>query len=222
MPAPPDRKRARQLASESLARGDAVGWFDRLYDEAAGDAGAVPWADLRVNPGYAGWAERRALAGRGKRAADIGCGLGDNAEDLAARGFEVVAFDVSPTAIDWCKRRHRASRVRYAVADLFALPAAWRRTMDFVLETYTIQVLQGQARARAVDCIADLVAPGGTLLVVARGRDDGDAPGEMPWPLVRAELDGFVRAGLELVGLEDYFDDESPPVRRFRAEYRRR
>src|SRR5689334_17349126 len=45
----PDRTRARQLARESLARGDDVGWFERLYDEAAGEAEVVPWADMRAN-----------------------------------------------------------------------------------------------------------------------------------------------------------------------------
>src|SRR5687768_6526191 len=95
----PDRKRARQLAHESLARGDALGWFERLYDEAAGDAEVVPWADLSVNPNFLAWAASRDLDGRGKRAIDVGCGLGDNAEELARRGFDVTAFDVSKTAI---------------------------------------------------------------------------------------------------------------------------
>ena len=176
----PDRKRARQLAGESLARGDATGWFERLYEEAAGDSEVVPWADMRPNPNFLSWAERCGLEGQGKRAADIGCGLGDNAEELARRGFEVVAFDVSKTAIDWCRRRFPQSRVEYEVADLLALPLAWQRAMAFVLETYTIQVLQGDARKRAIDCIAGLVARGGTLLVIARGRDNDEPGGQMP------------------------------------------
>ena len=176
---------------------------------------------MRPNPNFLFWAERCELEGQGKRAADIGCGLGDNAEELARRGFEVVAFDVSKTAIDWCRRRFPQSRVEYEVADLLALPLAWQRAMAFVLETYTIQVLQGDARKRAIDCIAGLVARGGTLLVIARGRNDDEPEGQMPWPLLRSELDGFKNAGLEEISFEDFLDDESPPVRRFRAEYRR-
>jgi SAM-dependent methyltransferase len=219
--AAPDRTRARRLAGESLARGDATGWFERLYDEAAGNSEVVPWADMCPNPIFLSWAERCDLHGGGRRAADIGCGLGDNAEELARRGFEVVAFDVSKTAIDWCRRRFPQSRVEYEVADLLSLPLAWQRAMGFVLETYTVQVLQGEARRRAIDCIAGLVARGGPLLVLARGRDEGEPEGQMPWPLLRSELDGFKSAGLEEVSFEDFYDDESPPVRRFRVEYRR-
>jgi hypothetical protein len=65
------------------------------------------------------------------------------------------------------------------------------------------------------------VLPGGELLVIARGREPSDPPGTMPWPLVRAELDGFRRAGLEETSFEDFMDAESPPVRRFRVHYRR-
>jgi len=35
-----DRTRARALANESITRGDAVGWFERLYAEAERGAGS--------------------------------------------------------------------------------------------------------------------------------------------------------------------------------------
>jgi hypothetical protein len=43
----------------------------------------------------------------------------------------------------------------------------------------------------------------------------------MPWPLTKEELTDFLRLGLREVSFEDYLDDEVPPVRRFRVEYRR-
>lgn len=43
----------------------------------------------------------------------------------------------------------------------------------------------------------------------------------MPWPLTREELRHFDQLGFEPTRFEDYFDDETPPVRRFRVEYRR-
>lgn len=39
------------------------------------------------------------------RAVVIGCGLGDDAEYLASMGYEVTAFDISPTAIAMCHTR---------------------------------------------------------------------------------------------------------------------
>jgi hypothetical protein len=43
----------------------------------------------------------------------------------------------------------------------------------------------------------------------------------MPWPLAREEIDAFHALGLETVSFEEFLDDESPPVRRFRVELRR-
>jgi hypothetical protein len=43
----------------------------------------------------------------------------------------------------------------------------------------------------------------------------------MPWPLTRDELAAARSLGLCEVLFEDYMDNEDPPVRRFRACYRR-
>ena len=56
----PDRTRARRLASESIAMGDATGWFERLYAEAQGGEAVVPWADLAPNPHVVEWLDRDA------------------------------------------------------------------------------------------------------------------------------------------------------------------
>ena len=63
-----------------------------------------------------------------------------------------------------------------------------------------------------------MVAPGGTLLVIADAREEDGDPGMMPWPLTRAELESF---GHPPVRIEDLYDDEDPPIRRWRAEFRR-
>ena len=70
-------------------------------------------------------------------------------------------------------------------------------------------------------CIASFVAPGGTLLLVARGKEPNESEGKMPWPLTKDELSLFKAGGLKEVFFEDYMDSEDPPVRRFRATYRR-
>ena len=219
--AQPDRARVRQLAQESLAKCDPVGWFDTLYAAAEGDASQVPWADMRVNPHFASWPGRACAAGRGAPVLVIGTGLGDDAEDLSRHGFNVTAFDVAAVAIQWCRRRFPGSSVDYQAADLLNPPAEWRGAFDFVLEVYTLQVLPQEARRQAIHRMAEFVAPGGTLLVVARGREVDDDPGAMPWPLVKSEFDRFVERGLKVESFEDFFDDEQPPVRRFRVELRR-
>jgi SAM-dependent methyltransferase len=216
------RQKAGDLARASIAAGDPIGWFEKLYAQAAGDPSAIAWADLAPNPNVVDWLNDEQVNGAGCRALKIGCGLGDDAEELARRGFAVTAFDVSRTAIEWCRKRFPGSSVEYVVADLMNPPADWARAFDFVLESYTLQVLPADVREAAIRRVARFVAPGGSLLVVARGREPGDEPGTMPWPLTRDELAGFVRAGLEELSFEDFVDDENPPVRRFRAVYHRR
>jgi SAM-dependent methyltransferase len=215
------RSRARELAQNFLGRGDAKGWFEALYVEAEGAAERVPWADLIPNPHLLGWLDENDARGEGRRALAVGCGLGDDAELLAARGFEVTAFDISAEAIKWSRRRYPDSKVDYVVADLFELPAEWREAFHLVVEINTLQVLPPQLRPAAISAMVNCVTPGGTSLVIARGREPNDDPGSMPWPLTRGDLEPFVQSGLNMTSVEDFFDQEDPPVRRFRVEYRK-
>jgi SAM-dependent methyltransferase len=214
----PDRTRARTLAAESVAVGDVVGWFERLYAEAARGDTIVPWVDRTPNPHVVAWLDREKP--RPARALDVGTGLGDTAEDLARRGFQVVAFDVSATAIAETRARFPASRVEYRTLDLLRLPAALAGAFDLVIECYTLQVLPPETRRRAVAALRATLAPGGTLLVVARGREPDEPEGQMPWPLTRTEIEAIADDRLTLQSFEDFLDDEDPPVRRFRAVFR--
>lgn len=216
-----DRTTARDLARRHLSAGDALGWFEQLYADANGDASSIPWADLAPNPNLVDRLERGAVAGEGRKALKIGCGLGDDAEELARRGFDTTAFDISPTAIAWCRRRFPDSPVHYLQADLLQPRGEWVGAFDFVVESYTLQVLPPGLRSEAMLRAAEFVAPGGTLLVIARGREPLEEEGDMPWPLTAAEMATFEAAGLEQVEFEDYMDDEDPPVRRFRVTYAR-
>jgi SAM-dependent methyltransferase len=216
-----DRATARELAQRHIADGDPLGWFEALYATAEGDSSIIPWADLSPNPNLVSWLEDRSLTGSERTALKIGCGLGDDAEELSRRGFDTTAFDISPTAISWCLRRFPGSSVRYAVADLLQPPEGWANAFDFVLESYTLQVLPSRLREEAACRVADFVAPNGTLLVIARGREPGEEEGTMPWPLTRPEMEVFKKAGLAELRFEDYLDNEHPPVRRFRAAYGR-
>ena len=87
-----------------------------------------------------------------------------------------------------------------------------------------LAALYGQARAAAIRALAGLVAPGGTLLVIARATDDQDPvrdPAMMPWALTRRELDAMAADTLTARSVEKFLDDENPPKLRWRAEFTR-
>ena len=214
-----DREAIRALADEYLRDGKPTEWFEPLYASAGGDPSVLPWADLRPNPNLVRWLKESGTRGEDRRALDIGCGLGDNAEALAAAGFRVTAFDVAPSAIDWCRRRFATSSVDYRTADALKPPLEWRGAFDFIHECYTLQALPPDVREQLMASIASLLAPGGRLLVFARARDEAEPPGALPWPLTRTELKRFETLGLTCESFDDFLDFEDPPVRRFSAMY---
>ncbi len=215
------RKVARQLARQAVEEGRPQEWFEQLYSRARTNGTAIPWADLIPNPNLIALYGLVRHITFGLRALKVGCGLGDDAEWLSGLGFEVTAFDIAPTSIAWCRERFPASEVKYLVADLFAATPEWAQAFDIVIESYTLQVLPPSLRINAMRAIAGFVAPGGYLLFVTRAKEESDPPEDMPWPLTRREVDMFRSYGLEEIYFEDYWDNESPAVRRFRACYQR-
>lgn len=210
-----------QMVASYQKRGDPTGWCDKVYRDAGGDFRAVFWADLAPNPFLVSWLEDHPVSGARLRAVTIGCGVGDDAEALAAHGYQVTAFDISPAAIDLCRKRYPDSGVAYLVADLFDHPPAWTQGFDLVYECNTIQILPGEYRLRALNAIADLVTAGGIALVSCRSRQAGEMENAFPLPLDRAEINGFVRAGLRELTFVAYDDDQDPPVPHFFASYSR-
>ncbi|WP_216214326.1 class I SAM-dependent methyltransferase [Amycolatopsis aidingensis] len=211
--------RADLLATRSLAEGDATGWFDRLYREARAGSVAMPWNRREPSILLAQWARQHEIVGTGRRALVVGCGLGSDAEFLASLGFDTTAFDVSATAVQLARERNPGSAVRYRVADLLDPPPEWAGAFDLVLEIHTVQALPDPPRAAAIGGVRGMVAPGGTLLVVAAGRDEPSRDGP-PWPLTPADIEAFGADGLAPVRIERLEDSPGTEVYRWRAEFR--
>lgn len=175
---------------DALTRWNTDG-FEDLYASVGDDLDQVPWARFAPNSTLAEWLDRRPVGGR---ALVVACGFGDDAEELARRGYDVTAFDLSETAIAWCRRRFPDSTVDYRIADL--LTAEWDQPFDLVVELYTIQSLPLADRRRVMAALAAPVAPGGTLFVRCFARADDEPVGLRPWPVSRAELAGLTEEGL--------------------------
>jgi SAM-dependent methyltransferase len=210
----------RRLAALAIDAGDPLSWFETLYVAAERGEAVIPWADSEPNPSLLRWTADNGLAGHGRRALVIGCGAGDDAEALAGLGFSVVAFDVSPAAVRLCRSRFPDTAVEYVAADLLAPPEGWTAAFDFVFEANTVQALpEGALRKGAIEALSTFVAPGGTLLVVARGRDEDEPLSRLPWPLTPAEVRACGGDRLNLRSFDDFLDRQDPPVRRFLAVF---
>ncbi|WP_137723271.1 SAM-dependent methyltransferase [Prescottella subtropica] len=115
-------------------------------------------------------------------ALDVGCGEGADAIWLARQGWTVHGIDLSSVAIDRAAEHAAeagdlAGRVTWEAADLLAWgPDADR--YDLVTSQY-VHLPSGQ-REVLFTRLADLVAPGGTLLIV--GHHPSDLDTEVPRP----------------------------------------
>ena len=218
-PAPDWDRRSAELAARA---DDPTSWFEELYDEGRRGVVGVPWNRAEPLPLLVE-ALGRIDVPAGARILVVGAGLGADAEYVArwagaVRSPEalddagvrdtgatpsVTAFDVSPTAVALARERHPDSAVRYEVADLFSPPAGWSRAWDLVVEVITVQALPPRVRGEALGALADLVAPGGSLLVIENVREDhapeSDRP---PWPFTRAEMESIRAHGLRVASLE--------------------
>jgi len=174
-------------------------WFDPLYAGADEDGTGVPWANMATHPGFDAWLAKNALDGKCKTALIVGCGMGDDAIELASHGFSVTAFDVSDAAIAHCRRRFPDISVDFRVADLFNPPSKWKRRFDFLLEIYTIQALPPKYEQNVIGKIADFVRETGQLVTVAIVSDEPRTfESGPPWALTPGHQTAFVQQGLTL------------------------
>ncbi|MCA9297434.1 MAG: class I SAM-dependent methyltransferase [Phycisphaerales bacterium] len=199
--------------------------FESVYADAGRDASRVPWADERPHPALVAWlnAEAPGLIRPGARVAVVGCGIGDDAAELHERGYDVLGFDVSESAITWARERHCGPR--FEVADLLALPSNLVRRFDLVVEVNTLQALEPDLLDLASEAISSLAKPHGTIVAICRGCDDDqvEVRRDPPHPLSPERLQALFAAHgfFPIRQPDDFLDDETPPVRRLRACFQR-
>jgi 2-polyprenyl-3-methyl-5-hydroxy-6-metoxy-1,4-benzoquinol methylase len=172
----------------------AHGW-DEAYQQPAGP----PWDIGRPQPVLS------ALAGEGlldgPDVLDAGCGTGEHALMLAARGARVTAVDLSEVAIGVARTKaaERGLAVSFASADILtvALPAD---SFDVVVDSGLFHSFDDADRGRYVGVLRGRLRPGGLCCVMCfSDREPGDWG---PRRVTRDELEAAFAAGWAVERLE--------------------
>ena len=148
------------------------------------DQDFVPWDIGEAQPPVRKAARDGAFGSAGTTVLDCGCGAGDNANWLAARGHDVLGFDLSPSAIATAREVSGYTDVRAAIAehggaveftqasavDLGAAGRVQARAKELggfavVLDSALLHCLDDEAQRTYLGGLRPLVRPGGKLLL---------------------------------------------------------
>lgn len=99
---------------------------------------------------------------------EVGCGEGRDAFPLLEQGHDLLATDVSPEAIAWCRKK--APRFAEHFQQLDCLQERLPRRFDLILAVAVLHMLAEDAdRAAFYRFLREQLAPGGTALICTMG-----------------------------------------------------
>lgn len=153
-------------------------FFDEAY------RGTPPWEIGRPQPAFERLAASGAIAGT---VLDIGCGTGENALALAARGHEVWGVDSAPHAIERARLKAfgRGLPAVFLEHDALELETLGR-TFETAIDSGCFHVFDDPGRARYVRSARSVLEPGGRLHVLC--FSEREPPGWGPRRVTQAEI----------------------------------
>jgi len=176
--------------------------------------GPPPWDIGRPQAAIVRLASEGGFAGA---VLDAGCGTGENALEVAARGLPVLGVDVAETAlaIARAKAADRGIEVEFAAADAFQLERLGRR-FETVLYCGLFHTFDGDERPEYVASLASVTEHGGTLYVLCfsdHGPDTGPHPiGEEELRAAFAPSIGWSVGTIEPDRLQTRFHEDGAPA----------
>lgn len=156
--------------------------------------------------------ENERFKAEGHRAIEIGCGTGTNARWLAARGFDVVACDVAPLAIERARAgladlsSEAAARCRFHLLDFLQddLPEGFGDPFDLAFDRGVFHVFDDPAQRRHfAERLSALLRPG-ALWASLIGSTEGPPRDHGPPRRSVRDIANAVEPSLEIVELRSH------------------
>jgi len=110
------------------------------------------------------------------KALDICCGAGTNTVYLATKGFQVTGIDISPTAIQYAKKKTEQAKVKidFQVQNFLQLPFA-DGAFDFVFDMGCFHHVEVEDRPAFIKGVHRVLKMGGTYMLTCFSYRNGKA-----------------------------------------------
>jgi SAM-dependent methyltransferase len=167
-----DKAAAEKVALDKL-KADASGarkWWEEMFSEEF--LRAIPILSPRQLEREVNFIEESLNVAHGGQMLDLACGAGQHAVELAARGYDLVGFDLSQSQLDWASglALERNQRLQFTNGDMrelsyqesFDAIYSWNTSFGFFEEDKNLDVAQRIFRA---------LRPGGRFLLDVINRD---------------------------------------------------
>ena len=117
----------------------------------------------------------KGLIKKGK-ALDICCGAGTNTVYLAEKGFDVTGIDISPTAIEYAKKKAAEAKVHvtFSVQNFLELPFD-DEEFDFVFDMGCFHHVKVEDRATFINGVHSVLKKGGGYMLTCFSYKNGQA-----------------------------------------------
>ncbi len=209
---------ARAMSGPPGATGPTGDW-ETLY--ATSDVATLPW----YNPELDSDVEQALKVHRlkGGRILDLGTGPATQAMNLAKRGFDVLATDISSSAIKKAKAAAKAAglSIEFRVDNVLQSKLG-PNLVDAIIDRGVFHVLPKDKRPIYVQTVHRVLRPNGWLFLKCFSIKEPGTWG--PFRISPSELRGYFRESFEILSVDEavFQGNVAPPPKALFATFRRR
>ena len=182
------------MSDSGVTKRNAQDW-EKTYREAK--PGDLPWDRGGPDPELVELVDGEKI--KAGRSIDLGTGPAHEAIFLRSRGFDVVAIDIAPTAIELAKAnaaKASVSGIEWRVGDILKIADAGD-CYDFVNDRACFHGLEPEERPAYISVMKRILRSGGNLFI--RTFSDKEPPGPGPYRFSEAELKSYFTDGFAVL-----------------------